>query len=202
MTNRNTQRKMGFTLVELLVTMVIVGVLMGMLFPAITGAIRKGKKNQAEGDVRAIVTAWQQYYAEYGRWPVSEGRFMRLGGFVQNGGEAGQSFAAVDGIKMSEGVLESIMYPDASLMGKSFDAAVQSYNPKRLQLMERKQSDVLDMLDPWGNTYRFLLDVNGDGKVQWDPGGGADLITVYTPCIAWSMGPDGERNTGDDVRSW
>jgi len=202
----------GFTLIELIVAMVIIGILLGILFPVIGSSIKKGKKNKAEADVKAIVTAWQQYYADYGHWPVEESRFLRNGA-PQWAGEAGQASPTAVGIAMTNVVMDCIMFPNASAYtsdhandADQIDPIVKEYNFKRLQLMERKEWGTQDndstMLDPWGQVYRFMLDVNGDGKVEWAPGGGHDVVTVYAPCIAWSVGPDEERDTADDVRSW
>ena len=63
----------GFTLLELLVVIGIIAILAGLLFPAITGALRTAQKNKAIGDCRAIETAIMQYYNEYNKWPGSGG---------------------------------------------------------------------------------------------------------------------------------
>ena len=55
----NKQKQKGFTLVELIVVLVILGVLAAMLVPALTGYIEKARKNAVIADTRAITQAAQ-----------------------------------------------------------------------------------------------------------------------------------------------
>ena len=55
----NKQKQKGFTLVELIVVLVILGVLAALLVPALTGYIEKSRKNAVIADTRAIVQATQ-----------------------------------------------------------------------------------------------------------------------------------------------
>jgi type II secretion system protein G len=59
----------GFTLIELLVVIAIIGILMALLFPAVTGALNAAKKAQAKNDVTQIATAVVAFETEYGRMP-------------------------------------------------------------------------------------------------------------------------------------
>lgn len=55
----NKQKQKGFTLVELIVVLVILGVLAALLVPAMTGYIEKSRKNAVIADTRAITQAAQ-----------------------------------------------------------------------------------------------------------------------------------------------
>ena len=62
----------GFTIIELLVVVAIIGVLMSLLFPAVQGALDSAKKAQAKNDAMQIATAIVAYDTEYGRLPSTE----------------------------------------------------------------------------------------------------------------------------------
>ena len=61
--------KKGFTIVELLVTVTIIGILSAIVGVAAIGSIRTSRENRAE----AMKSAWQQaiaaYYAQEDKWP-------------------------------------------------------------------------------------------------------------------------------------
>ena len=59
----------GFTIIELLVVVAVIGVLMSLLFPAVQGALDSAKKAQAKNDAMQIATAIVAYDTEYGRLP-------------------------------------------------------------------------------------------------------------------------------------
>jgi prepilin-type N-terminal cleavage/methylation domain-containing protein len=64
-------RKSAFTLIEMLVVIAIIGILAGMLLPALSKAKNSAKRGQAKTEISHIVAAIKQYEATYGRFPMS-----------------------------------------------------------------------------------------------------------------------------------
>ncbi len=62
---------MGFTLLELLTVMAIIGILAGLLLPALSKQKQRALKQKAQAEVSSIATALRSYYTEYTRWPIN-----------------------------------------------------------------------------------------------------------------------------------
>ncbi|HDL77941.1 MAG TPA: prepilin-type N-terminal cleavage/methylation domain-containing protein [Lentisphaerae bacterium] len=203
-TGQGKRRKWrAFTLIELLVVIGIIALLAGLLVPTVRTVMRRAEISRAKADVQRIVAAWESYYREYGVWPVENGNlFERGGGTNRQDAQEGTS----PGMQMLVAVMTNIMYPRAEYgWGGSLEInrhpIATNYNPKMIPFMEYDPeclNEHGDMVDPWGNVYWFMFDLNQDGKVER---GGPAATTVYASVIAWSLGPDGS-NSEDDVKSW
>jgi|GEM_PF-2915780 prepilin-type N-terminal cleavage/methylation domain len=59
----------GFTLVELIVVVIIVGILAAVAIPMLSGNVNKAKKAEAVSGVGSLRTAARMYYAANAAWP-------------------------------------------------------------------------------------------------------------------------------------
>lgn len=76
----------GFTLLELLVVLVILGLLVGIVAPRFFGQVGKSEAKTAKAQVRALEDALDQYRLDVGRYPTSEQNLAAL--MAQPTGEA------------------------------------------------------------------------------------------------------------------
>jgi prepilin-type N-terminal cleavage/methylation domain-containing protein len=70
------QRDRGFTLVELLIVIVILGVLSTVTVFAVSGITSRGETARCAADKRTIEVAVESYYANENRWPATVGALV------------------------------------------------------------------------------------------------------------------------------
>jgi prepilin-type N-terminal cleavage/methylation domain-containing protein len=182
----------GFTLIEMLTVIAIIAVLIGLLFPAISGALRKSEIAQARADVKAIETALKQYYTEYGKLPVRDA----------DQGIPDEIYDAATATYQYQ-IINTLRAIDAG------DNAAHALNPRRIVFLDTpSRKGAIDasgnFVDPWNQVYYIKLDNNYDGQIANDPpysSGPAE--TIASSALVISYGPNGIPDNpaagGDDV---
>ena len=68
---KNLSRRSGFTLIEVILVVVIIGILAGIAIPNITGKSDKAKVSQGKANVTTLDSAIDSYYLENSEYPSS-----------------------------------------------------------------------------------------------------------------------------------
>ncbi|MFQ6021150.1 MAG: type II secretion system major pseudopilin GspG [Acidiferrobacterales bacterium] len=75
---RRKNRQRGFTLIEILVVVVILGILVGLVVPRIMGRPDEARIVAAKNDIRAIVSALKLYRLDSGTYPSTDQGLLAL----------------------------------------------------------------------------------------------------------------------------
>jgi general secretion pathway protein G len=66
-----TRRQRGFTLVEMLVVITIIGLIMGLIGPRVLNYLTESKVKAAKIQIQSFASALDLYYLDVGRFPTS-----------------------------------------------------------------------------------------------------------------------------------
>ena len=65
-------REAGFTLIELMIVIAILGLMAYMVAPRLMGVMGKAKPKIAQADIKSLETALDLFYLDVGRYPTEE----------------------------------------------------------------------------------------------------------------------------------
>ena len=85
MRDRLRRSQEGFTLIELMVVILIIGLLATIVVQNLKGATDKAKRIKAQADISAIKTALDRYYLDNGSYPTTDQGLTALVSAPTNG---------------------------------------------------------------------------------------------------------------------
>ncbi|MDI4632722.1 type II secretion system major pseudopilin GspG [Pelomonas sp. V22] len=70
--HRRTRRSQGFTLIEIMVVLVIIGVMAALITPKVLDSLAEAKVHAARGDISTLMEALNRYKLDNNRYPTAE----------------------------------------------------------------------------------------------------------------------------------
>ena len=197
----------AFTLVELLVVIAIIAILMGMLIATFGPTQDTVRRNQAQAQARAIVSACNHYLTDYGKYPAIVG--------AQDTATNPTYYAYGDAVKTSAkckaGNSDLFDVLRSNNTGVNADYAL---NKRRVVYIEQTvardaknpRGGFTDgtqfgsgipqgaLMDPWGVQYCIVLDAAGNDRLDLSPFF-SDLAgptsAIRATAVAFSTAKDG-----------
>ena len=125
-----------FTLIELLVVIAIIGILAGLVFPALGVVRNNAKKSKASSECQSLKTAIIMYESEFSCWPA------------KTSGSSDALVSSTDYIEMCK-----ILTGENSKKMVFYEVGV-GYDDNK------------GILDPWGRPYQVALDGDFDNVLK------------------------------------
>jgi prepilin-type N-terminal cleavage/methylation domain-containing protein len=176
------RRLRAFTLIELLVVITIIGILAGLAFPALNGAMNAAKKAEAATMVNQLRTGLTSYQTEYGTWPAS---------------------VTSEAVTDADELYETLIGLDSPTGNNPRRIVFMEFNAKSLRVSASDKTPPADpssatlFVDPWNNRYKMVIDTDYDNRITGLPAG----ATINAATAIWSTGKS-TTLTSDDVVSW
>jgi general secretion pathway protein G len=85
-TEQDERQDKGFTLVELLIVIVILGILATVTVFAVRGIQDRGEQSACEAEVQTVTAAAQAYYAQNNSYPSGVGELVSAGLLTKDAG--------------------------------------------------------------------------------------------------------------------
>ncbi|MEI6809848.1 MAG: type II secretion system protein GspG [bacterium] len=172
-------RKRGFTLIEIMLVVAVIGILTMIAIPKVINAVRNAKYSHAEADLNIISAAINQLMADTGKFPATSGTDLSYD--IRTAGST-----------INE-ELADLSTPDAGLICCNTNRFGSKWQGPYLEKLP---------LDPWGTPYFLDPDYNigatgvAVGKIL--RGGGKGSATAVNRIVVGSYGPNkGALNTYD-----
>lgn len=191
--NQRSSASSGFTLLELLVVITIIGILAGLMFPATTGVLRNAKKAHAENDAYQLKNAISSYFTEYRKYPAEPS--------AQESEEMRTDHDLMDILLGAENNRGEKLNPRriAFFTGKQ---AKPAGNGKWRKGITLESDGGGELWDPFAEMYYVRMDLdynNRTAKPTWDD----SVDSPYLPesILVWSTGEDLDLDV-DNVKTW
>ena len=178
------KRHAGFTLMELLVVVLIVGILIRMIFGGASYVMDGQARKKAKAEIEMLKVGVQEYHRVFGHYPMCKSKKCSSNEVL---------FMALAGLHGDVGPLSPRLKPFLNL--SHFNIDKNKFDPVELMLKETHDSTAdtllfvkvdlknLAFLDPWNNEYVY----------EHPREDGLSDFRVH------SLGPDGKGGEGFDA---
>ncbi len=209
----HNQPNKGFTLIEILVVITIIGVLSGLLFSGATAAMTTAKKADASNTAYNVRNAAASYYTEYRRQPLPDGA-------------SGSDYAD---FPTDDKFMDILLGADSDVGKQKNPRGIAFFTAKSakpfgsgtfIKGVNLNQNGGGTLWDPFGRMYGVRMDTTnkgrmpnpeltepnvsgGEGAPVWGSGGNVtNQPEMITETIAvWSSAKE-EGSAKDNVKTW
>ncbi len=176
----------GFTLIELIIVIAILGTLAAIGYPAIMGAVNKARESTARKQCQDLAQAVKRFSDEYnGILPINDMLVEPNADdeyvLTMSPGKDGELLAILTAREKGDERVNSD--------GEQFMKSSLEENPSG-GLHEDQSSGELGLYDPWGSPYQVIISTNTDNSE-----GATDPFTgkpTSKQCLVYSLGTDKE----------